>query len=69
MDIPPTAFHQIVFREITVQKRELARALAVLILAVGKKGFAGEGTGLIWALPSPVASPDQYILSSKVAKV
>lgn len=69
MDDPPTAFHQIVFRELTLQKRELARALAVPILAVGKSGFTGGGTGLIWALLSPVAPPDQYVLSSKVAKV
>lgn len=49
MDVPPIAFHQIVFRELTLQKRELARALAVPILAVGKNGFTGAGAGLIWA--------------------
>jgi len=47
MDVPPATSHQIVSRELTLQKMELARALAVSILAVGKSGFAGVGKGII----------------------
>ena len=68
MDVPPATSHQIVPRELTLQKRELARALAVPMLAIGKNGFNGGGKGIIWALVSPLAPPDQHILLSKVAK-
>lgn len=68
MDVPPAASHQIVSRELMLQKRELARALAVPILAVGKNGFTGGGKGIIWALVSPLAPPDQHILLREVAK-
>lgn len=54
MDVPPATSHQIVSRE----KRELARALAVPILAVGKDGFTGGGKGITWALVSPLAPPN-----------
>lgn len=68
MDVPPETSHQIVSRELTLQKRELARALAVPFLAVGKNGFSGGGKGIIWALVSLLAPPDQHILLSEVAK-
>lgn len=68
MDVPPAISHQIVSRELMLQKRELTRALAVSILAVGKNGFTGGGRGIIWALVSPFAPPDQHILLSEVAK-
>lgn len=51
-----------------LQKRELARALAVPILAVGKNGFTGGAKGVIWALVSPLAPPDQHILLREVVK-
>lgn len=54
VDVPPATSHQIVSRE----KTELARALAVPILAVGKDGFTGGGKGITWALVSPLAPPN-----------
>lgn len=62
MDLPPAASHQTASRELMLQKRKLARALAVPILAVGKNGFTGGGKDIIWVLVSPLAPPDQHIL-------
>jgi len=48
VDVPAAISHHIVSRE----KRELARALAVPILTVGKYGFMWGGKSIIWALVS-----------------
>ena len=56
MDVPPAASHQIVSRELTLQKRELARALAVPMLAIGKNGFNGGGKGINLGFSFPIST-------------